>query len=480
MSDFVAFIAPSAELRAAAAQTCARLDPGRGQPLARHLSLLAEADPGPAPPLWTDARAMLLSAMLVARARHDALGGGIELVARYFESGRLIHPAALSGAARSGLFAAAAEYCAAVGWPQIGGHYAAEALLFAETPAQRYRALSVQALSLSLNAEYPAASRAIDEGRQLFRTQRWERQDTSHCLLLGEGMFAVSRADPARLREIAEELERAQPHDPYWIYSARMLHVGALFLERNIAGGLAETREMLHGSMRSRSFRIARDLALGLHADMLTTYGEFEEALAVLSHAVTHPGHVVCFPMQRAGTLLQMGREREVVESTNACVALHDEHCLRTLTPLLTRRAVAFLRLGSEKRAVQSMEAAILLIQRTGSSVTPFLMIPFGDTDRLFELVSAHNPELAPAIALIRQALPDLAVRSTAAGPLATLTVTERELAHLLTSTLGLPEIARARNVSLNTVKTQVRSIYGKLGVSSREHAVEILRRPQE
>lgn len=480
MSDSDGSIEPSAALRAAAAHTWARLEPGRGQPLGRHLSLLAEAEPGPAPALWTDARAMLLSAMLVARARHDALGDGVELVSRYFDSGRLIRPAALSGAARSGLFAAAAEYCAAVGWPQVGGHYAAEALLFAETPGQRYRALSVQALSLGLNAEYPAASRAIDEGRQLFRTQRWGREDTSHCLLLGDGMFAVSRADSVQLRIIADELEHAQPLDPYWLYSARMLRVGASFLERDVAAGLAETREMLHGSMRSRSFRIARDLALGLHADMLTTFGEFEEALAVLSHAVTHPGHVVCFPMQRAGTLLQMGREREVVESTNACVALHDEHCLRTLTPLLTRRAVAFLRLGSEKRAVQSMEAAVLLIQRTGRSVTPFLMIPFGDTERLFDLVSARNADLAPAIALIRQALPDLAARSTAAGHLAALTSTERELAHLLTSTLGLPEIARARNVSLNTVKTQVRSIYGKLGVSSREHAVEILRRSHE
>ncbi|MGC8006316.1 hypothetical protein ACP3V7_24575, partial [Salmonella enterica] len=82
--------------------------------------------------------------------------------------------------------------------------------------------------------------------------------------------------------------------------------------------------------------------------DMLITHGEYDEALAVLSNAVTHPGHAICFPMQRASALLQMGREREVIETTNACVALHDEHCLRTLTPLLTRRAVAFLRLGSE------------------------------------------------------------------------------------------------------------------------------------
>ena len=213
---------------------------------------------------------------------------------------------------------------------------------------------------------------------------------------------------------------------------------------------------------------------------MLAAQGEFDEALNTLSTAVTHPGHAVCFPMQRAGIMLHVGRERDVIDSTNACVALLDEHCLRTLTPLLTRRAVAFLRLGSEKRAVQSMESVVRLIARTGGSVTPFLMIPFADTERLLDLVIEHNPDLVPTVTLMRQLLPAIAARSKGSGAFAALTTTERELAYLLTSSLGIPDIARARNVSVNTVKSQVRSIYGKLGVSSREDAVALLQRPDE
>lgn len=469
-----------AVLRAAAAHTFLRLEPGHGQPLARHLSLLAEPDPGAPPLVWTDTRASLLSAMLVARARHDALGDGIELISRYFATGRLVRPSALSGPARSSLFAAVAEYCAAVGWPQIGAHYAFESLLFAETPAQRFRALSVQALSLGLNAEYPAAAAAIAEARRIFDHQGWKRVDMSHCLLLGDGLVAVSHADTAQMRAIADELDATQPDDPYWNYSASMIRVTTYFIDRDTTEGLAKTWQLMHSSGRARSFRIVRELLLGLHADMLTSQGQYDEALAVLSQAVTHPGHAVCFPMQRAATLLQMGREREVIETTNACVALYDEHCLRTLTPLLTRRAVAFLRLGSQKRAVQSMESAILLIQRTGGSVTPFLMIPLTDTDRLLDLVAAHNPDLVPTITAMRQMLPGIAARATGSTALTALTSTERELAHLLTSHLGLAEIARTRSVSLNTVKSQVRSIYGKLGVSSREEAVEVLQHPTE
>jgi DNA-binding CsgD family transcriptional regulator len=480
MSDSRGAAEHSATLRAAAAHTFVRLEPGHGQPLPRHLSLLAETEPGPPPLVWTDTRAMLLSAMLVARARNDALGHGIDLVSRYFDTGRLTRPAALSGPARSGLFASVAEYCAAIGWPQIGGHYAAEALMFAETPAQRYRALSVQALNLGLNAEYPAATAAIDEARRVFIDEGWSVDNTSHCLLLGDGLVTVSSADMDHMREIADELEAAQPDDPSWAFSVGMIRVTAMFIDRNVAAGLAESRHLLHGSGRIRSFRIVRDLLLGLHADMLAAQGEFDEALAVMANAATHPGHAVCFPMQRAGILLQMGREREVIETTNACVALLDEHCLRTLTPVLTRRAVAFLRLGSEKRAVQSMESVVQLIGHTGGSVTPFLMIPFDDTERLLSLVVEHNPGLASTVAMMRQILPMIAARSNGSGAFAALTPTERELAYLLTSPLGLSEIARVRNVSVNTVKSQVRSIYGKLGVSSREDAVELLQRPDD
>ncbi|MBN9212843.1 MAG: hypothetical protein BGO45_07970 [Microbacterium sp. 71-36] len=480
MSDSDGPIGPSVALRAAAAHTFARLEPGHGQPLPRHLALLAEAEPGAAPLVWTDTRAMVLTSMLVARARHDALGDGIELVSRYFDSGRLTRPAALSGPARSALYAGVAEYCAAVGWPQVGGHYAGEALLFAETPGQRYRALSVQALNLGLNAEYPGAAQAIEEARRLYSACGWAAEDVSHCLLLGDGFVAASRADSARMHAIADELEHAQPEDPYWIFSAEMTRVAAMFIGRSVAEALAKSWELLHTSGRTRSFRIVRGLLLGLHADMLTALGEYEEALAVLDNAVTHPGHAVCFPMQRSRTLLQMGREREVIDSTNACVALHDEHCLRTLTQVLTVRAVAFLRLGGEKRALQSMESAFRLIQRTGGSMMPFLMIPFSDTDRLLDRLSATTPDLASAAATTRQMLPKIAAPSARDDAFSTLTATERELAYLLTSSLGIPEIARARNVSVNTVKSQVRSIYGKLGVSSREDAVALLQRPDE
>jgi LuxR family maltose regulon positive regulatory protein len=56
--------------------------------------------------------------------------------------------------------------------------------------------------------------------------------------------------------------------------------------------------------------------------------------------------------------------------------------------------------------------------------------------------------------------------------------LTERELVVLrdLPSMMTLGEIAAAQGISLNTVKTHVRSIYAKLGAGTRREAIGIAR----
>jgi LuxR family maltose regulon positive regulatory protein len=63
-------------------------------------------------------------------------------------------------------------------------------------------------------------------------------------------------------------------------------------------------------------------------------------------------------------------------------------------------------------------------------------------------------------------------VSATTEAPAAALSERERAVLALLPSLLSLEEIGADLSVSVNTVKTHVRSIYGKLGVSSRRTAV--------
>jgi LuxR family maltose regulon positive regulatory protein len=61
---------------------------------------------------------------------------------------------------------------------------------------------------------------------------------------------------------------------------------------------------------------------------------------------------------------------------------------------------------------------------------------------------------------------------SPPAVPAGPLTGQERTVLHLLRGTLSMREIGRELNISRNTVKTHVRVIYRKLGVSTRSDAV--------
>ncbi|HYC82677.1 MAG TPA: LuxR C-terminal-related transcriptional regulator, partial [Solirubrobacterales bacterium] len=57
------------------------------------------------------------------------------------------------------------------------------------------------------------------------------------------------------------------------------------------------------------------------------------------------------------------------------------------------------------------------------------------------------------------------------------LTVAELRILRHLPSHLSFPQIAATVHLSPNTVKTHVRSIYSKFGVSSRREAIEHARR---
>ena len=59
---------------------------------------------------------------------------------------------------------------------------------------------------------------------------------------------------------------------------------------------------------------------------------------------------------------------------------------------------------------------------------------------------------------------------------LSSLSPQERRVLDLLVAGCSNPEIAQALVVSINTVKTQVRSIYQKLNVKSRKEARAVVR----
>ncbi|MCS6844195.1 MAG: response regulator [Caldilineales bacterium] len=119
------------------------------------------------------------------------------------------------------------------------------------------------------------------------------------------------------------------------------------------------------------------------------------------------------------------------------------------------------------------------LLAQTRRSGIPSLVVSGSakpeDVERAFEEygVVAYLEKQAFDRQALRQAIAQVeAVRQAAAGPLSELTEREKEVLQLLAQGLTNKEIAEALVITDNTVKRHLKSIFAKLGVSTRSAAV--------
>jgi DNA-binding NarL/FixJ family response regulator len=146
-----------------------------------------------------------------------------------------------------------------------------------------------------------------------------------------------------------------------------------------------------------------------------------------------------------------------------SAVPLTPEH----VSDALSDRALRCALLGQVREAREHATAALRMV-RTGATAHVALA-----------LVHWHQADFEDAARQL-----DLAIRSTVDGedqsavrPVEVLTGRELVVLSYLPTLRTVPEIAAELHVSVNTVKTQLKSIYRKLSVASRRSAVECARR---
>lgn len=125
------------------------------------------------------------------------------------------------------------------------------------------------------------------------------------------------------------------------------------------------------------------------------------------------------------------------------------------------------LRLGERERARTALKEALKLASQVGV-IRPLVRA----SPEVAELLADQLGSFGDSEATARLALAGRGKQGN--GPVSPLTSREQEVLNLLPSLRSLEEIAVDLTVSLNTVKTHVRSIYSKLGVASRRRAVEV------
>ncbi len=301
--------------------------------------------------------------------------------------------------------------------------------------------------------EWLGKARTIEPAAEHLRTyvEEWDP--------LVEAAVALARFELDTAREALARFRPAPDTNLSWSAEAYLrARLGLLSGER--FGALEELTRVNH----PRGGSAAR----GTLDEALLTLAEAELALAV----GRPPRAEAALDRAAPGPLLTAVRARLALAKGDATGALVQSLAgLHESVPfgrvdLAAIAAVAQWRLGRRAEAAEQFGRALELA-RTHGVIAHFALLPRADLAALVELVPAG----AQVLGRVLGAQDDTAFEHAQAVELS-----EREKLVLveLAGTASAQKIASRLFVSVNTVKTQVRSIYRKLGVHSREEALEV------
>jgi ATP/maltotriose-dependent transcriptional regulator MalT len=268
-----------------------------------------------------------------------------------------------------------------------------------------------------------------------------------------------------RLREVVEGTEYA---------------VFALYLEAVIAGSVSgplEELEILQAmqlaiqdSHQPVLARLLHDTERAAALIQLGSVGAAREAVSEIeSIAVNDDSHMFCSSRLGARLALHTGDFEGVLAATSACRSLGDRHAPRTLAQIDVLRSAAHDGLGDAGIAAETMDRALLQAARTGWR-RHFTMLP---QDRLASMLDAAGKRDQPpaALAVLDELHDHLSPVSSESIP--PLSSRERLILGHIVAGESRQQMSSQLSVSPNTIKTQVRSIYRKLGASNRHEAID-------
>jgi len=285
-------------------------------------------------------------------------------------------------------------------------------------------------------------------------TEEWAASRYARGWHLARALLAAEHGDPRGSLAALEPLERAEfsEHRAYALWANGFAHL----LAGDPQQGL-DSFALSFGGRRVRGMsRYAADLLTAVQADLALAAGDLERADSVLA------GRAGSAPLALARARLALARDspRHALRSLDEVDWA--ETTRRHLGESLLITAVVHLRDDNRSSADFALARATGILRRSGLA-SPFAMVPRRDLQLLgAELPAALSPLADPFAAL---------------GGRATLSPRERAVLAQLVSSGSVVQIAEALFVSPNTVKTQLKSIYRKFGVSSREDAVQEARR---
>lgn len=321
-------------------------------------------------------------------------------------------------------------------------------------------ALSLTAGVHALNGDMPEARALIE----VAHNKRWpvgSREGYAGALYqLAEGVAALDEGDfgaaLGRVRVMAPHLDTIE-HWPLFMHvqSLAMLGTGRA-LEAAVVVGEAMQRGGRPSVTEHTRIRLDATRAL-----LFTAAGQLRSAENVLK---PHPRQSPSIALATARLNLTLGKPEVARLSTKLLET--DDLSARYKTELLLLRAAIGLRVGETEFALDSLDRGMALLEDRGLRM-PLRLVPAPDREALADAATATGRDDA----LLRDPR-HASLLSGSAQDAVHLTEREHIVLRSLINTASVSEMAADHFVSVNTVKSQLRSLYRKLGANSRESAL--------
>ena len=370
----------------------------------------------------------------------------------------------------------------------------------------RAQALRGLGLLMHVQGDCPEAQRVLEEsvsiGREIGAAATFDLAGALHIL----AYVALLQGNPAYARELAEEsLRLFQELGVAWGVGLALHHLGRARLELGDPGAarslLEESAQQFRVAGDSNLLRLAMN-ALGLVAlhqeDYTSAYTTFEEVLALpVARGETGYKKFTADALAHLGTVaLRRGEYHRSLSYYQQSLVLNQEQGYQEgLIEDLAGLAEMASLLGQPERAARLLGAVEALREATGIRLSPLRQAEY---ERTLEGIRAQGDEAAFAAAwqegratplghLVAQAIETNAASPTEPKPGEAsqeearldrpasssheLTAREVGVLRLLAQGLTSAQIAEQLVIGLVTVNSHVRSIYSKLGVTSRATA---------
>ncbi|MFD2419795.1 LuxR C-terminal-related transcriptional regulator [Amycolatopsis pigmentata] len=277
---------------------------------------------------------------------------------------------------------------------------------------------------------------------------------------IAEGWDALDRYDEASLAGRLEFAGDGTRQLEVWPFVAALVSAHGLYLG-DPATTLAHlgTLRLSHSPALIDQGTAARVLRRA-HVELLIATGQATRALRMIKEA---DGQASWLTLPAARLRLLNG-EYEAVRAIASRTSWHETTSRRDARQMLFLRAIAALHMGDKDEARRSL--APISRVRTPDEVLSLASLSPADREDLFRL--ADIPLADEAARRLAQARPVYPERVH----LVELTNREQVVLAELDAGLTVAEVARKLVVSVNTVRTQMKSFYRKLGATSREDAL--------